>query len=232
MGINIATTCLLMGLPTVIYTMFGGVQAVTWTDVKQMVVIVFGLVAVLVAADRQPAADRERVRRAAPRRHDRTTADLRLPFRSRQPLHVLVGHDRLALPVHVLLRHGPEPGAALPDRAIGGRGARVAVHERLLEDSAAGARAARRRLRVRVLPVLADADALQHRAPAAGRRPAPEDRSTRSSKPASTTRRRCGSSRPSRWPRRATATMPRRSRSPPLRSPAGTARCGPSGSRP
>ena len=26
-----------------VYTMFGGVQAVTWTDVKQMVLIVFGL---------------------------------------------------------------------------------------------------------------------------------------------------------------------------------------------
>jgi SSS family solute:Na+ symporter len=48
MGTNIATTCLLMGLPTVLYTMFGGVQAVTWTDVKQMFVIVFSLLTVLV----------------------------------------------------------------------------------------------------------------------------------------------------------------------------------------
>src|SRR5688500_19837302 len=30
----------LIGIPTVIYTMFGGVQAVTWADVKQMVLIV------------------------------------------------------------------------------------------------------------------------------------------------------------------------------------------------
>jgi Na+/proline symporter len=28
---------------TTLYTMFGGVQAVTWTDVKQMVVILLGL---------------------------------------------------------------------------------------------------------------------------------------------------------------------------------------------
>jgi solute:Na+ symporter, SSS family len=45
MGIDVTTTCLLIGAPTAIYTMFGGVQAVTWTDVKQMVLIVFGLLA-------------------------------------------------------------------------------------------------------------------------------------------------------------------------------------------
>jgi Na+/proline symporter len=49
MGVDVTTTCLLMGLPTAVYTMFGGVQAVTWTDVKQMVLIVFGLVAAIVA---------------------------------------------------------------------------------------------------------------------------------------------------------------------------------------
>ena len=48
MNTDVTTTCLLMGLPTAIYTMFGGVQAVTWTDVKQMFLIVFGLLAVAV----------------------------------------------------------------------------------------------------------------------------------------------------------------------------------------
>lgn len=38
----------LIGVPTVIYTMIGGVQAVTWADVKQMVVIVTALVAMVV----------------------------------------------------------------------------------------------------------------------------------------------------------------------------------------
>ena len=38
----------LIGVPTVIYTMIGGVQAVTWADVKQMVVIVAALVAVVI----------------------------------------------------------------------------------------------------------------------------------------------------------------------------------------
>src|ERR687897_530346 len=45
MRVDVTTTCLLMGVPTAVYTMFGGVQAVTWTDVKQMFLIVFGLFA-------------------------------------------------------------------------------------------------------------------------------------------------------------------------------------------
>ena len=46
---NLTLTILSIGLPTAIYTMVGGVQAVTWTDVKQMAVIVVGLVAVVIA---------------------------------------------------------------------------------------------------------------------------------------------------------------------------------------
>ena len=48
MGISITNTVLLIALPTAVYTMFGGVQAVTWTDVKQVVLIVFGLLATAV----------------------------------------------------------------------------------------------------------------------------------------------------------------------------------------
>ena len=48
LGTDLTTTVLLIGVPTAIYTMFGGVQAVTWTDVKQMALIVFGLVAAVV----------------------------------------------------------------------------------------------------------------------------------------------------------------------------------------
>ncbi len=40
---NLAVTALAIGVPTTLYTMFGGVQAVTWADVKQMVVIVGGV---------------------------------------------------------------------------------------------------------------------------------------------------------------------------------------------
>ena len=48
MGISVTNTVLLTAVPTIVYTMFGGVQAVAWTDVKQMVLIVAGLVAAVV----------------------------------------------------------------------------------------------------------------------------------------------------------------------------------------
>ena len=48
LGISVTNTVLLIALPTALYTMFGGVQAVAWTDVKQIVLIVFGLIAAIV----------------------------------------------------------------------------------------------------------------------------------------------------------------------------------------
>ena len=47
-GWSLLWSVALMGVPTVIYTMIGGVQAVTWVDVKQMGLIVFALIAVIV----------------------------------------------------------------------------------------------------------------------------------------------------------------------------------------
>src|SRR5437879_5296763 len=46
-GWSLLWSVALMGIPTVIYTMIGGVQAVTWVDVKQIALIVFALIAVL-----------------------------------------------------------------------------------------------------------------------------------------------------------------------------------------
>ena len=43
LGWNEIVTILVIGLTTTLYTMFGGVQAVTWMDVKQMVLIITGL---------------------------------------------------------------------------------------------------------------------------------------------------------------------------------------------
>ena len=42
LGWSLPLTILAIGIPTTLYTMFGGVQAVTWADVKQMVVIMGG----------------------------------------------------------------------------------------------------------------------------------------------------------------------------------------------
>ena len=49
LGWNLTLTILAIGVPTAIYTMIGGVQAVTWTDVKQMAIIVTGLLAAIIA---------------------------------------------------------------------------------------------------------------------------------------------------------------------------------------
>jgi len=46
-GWSISMTVLILGVPMVFYTVFGGVQAVAWTDVKQMVIIVAGLFAAI-----------------------------------------------------------------------------------------------------------------------------------------------------------------------------------------
>ncbi|HEY8551100.1 MAG TPA: sodium:solute symporter [Vicinamibacterales bacterium] len=50
---NLTLTVLAMGVPAVLYTILGGVQAVTWADVKQMAIIVlgvFGAIVVLIAS--------------------------------------------------------------------------------------------------------------------------------------------------------------------------------------
>ena len=57
LGWNETATVLVMGLTTVVYTMFGGVQAVTWTDVKQMVVIFIGMGVCMVVIFSQFPAD-------------------------------------------------------------------------------------------------------------------------------------------------------------------------------
>lgn len=47
-GIPLVWAVALIGVPTVVYTMIGGVQAVAWADVKQMVLIVIALVAIML----------------------------------------------------------------------------------------------------------------------------------------------------------------------------------------
>ena len=50
LDLSVTATALLITVPAVAYTMVGGVQAVTWTDVKIMGLIVFGLFAVIATA--------------------------------------------------------------------------------------------------------------------------------------------------------------------------------------
>jgi SSS family transporter len=59
-GWSLPWSIALIGVPTVIYTMVGGVQAVTWVDVKQMFLIVGALLAIVVVLVVQlPVAPRE-----------------------------------------------------------------------------------------------------------------------------------------------------------------------------
>ncbi|MGD9524876.1 MAG: sodium:solute symporter [Gemmatimonadales bacterium] len=46
-GWDLTWSVAMIGIPTVLYTMIGGVQAVTWADVKQMVLIVGALLAIV-----------------------------------------------------------------------------------------------------------------------------------------------------------------------------------------
>jgi SSS family solute:Na+ symporter len=50
LGLSVTATALLIALPAVLYTMVGGVQAVAWTDVKTMALIVISLFAVIAVA--------------------------------------------------------------------------------------------------------------------------------------------------------------------------------------
>ena len=93
--------------------MFGGVQAVAWTDVKQMFVIVVGVVAAVVVL----ILGLPRRRRSASALHlAGATGRLQtidFSFDLDEDLHVLVGHDRRPVPDAVVLRQRSEPGAAL-----------------------------------------------------------------------------------------------------------------------
>ena len=156
--------------------MFGGVQAVAWTDVKQMGVIVAGVCAVVVALvlglPREVSlGDALHIAGAAGR-----LKTLDFSFNLTEKYTVWSGDDRRAVPDAVVLRLRPEPGAALPDREVDRRGAQLADDERVRQDPAPGAHPAHRRARVRLLPVRAAARALQpgppgrrwRRAPRAG----------------------------------------------------------------
>ena len=62
-GIPLVWSVALIGIPTVIYTMLGGVQAVAWADVKQMVLIIIALFAIMaVLVVRMPVSPNDALR--------------------------------------------------------------------------------------------------------------------------------------------------------------------------
>ena len=161
---NLTLTIMAIGLPTALYTIVGGVQAVTWTDVKQMVVIIAGVVAAVIALivglpDDVSVGGALQVAGAAGRLN---TIDF--TFRLDADLHVLVGPARRLVPDAVVFRLRSEPGAALPDGEVDRRGPSVAADERVLQDPSAGTRAAHRRAGLCLLPVQSAAHAVQRQA--------------------------------------------------------------------
>src|SRR5215470_14400574 len=48
LGWTLPVTVLVICVPMILYTTIGGVQAVAWTDVKQMFIVVFGMSAAVV----------------------------------------------------------------------------------------------------------------------------------------------------------------------------------------
>ena len=81
LGWNLTLTVLAIGVPTVIYTMVGGVQAVTWTDVKQMVIIVVGILCGRRDSDSRAAGRHEPRLGAARGRRGGEDASARFPLR-------------------------------------------------------------------------------------------------------------------------------------------------------
>ena len=98
LGWNLTLTVLAIGVPTAVYTMFGGVQAVAWTDVKQMAVIVFGVLAAVVVLIAGLPARRVARPGAAHRGRGRPAPDARLLVQLHREVHRLVGHARRPVP--------------------------------------------------------------------------------------------------------------------------------------
>ena len=234
LGWNVTATALLIAMPAVVYTMFGGVQAVTWTDVKQMVLIVVGPVRrdrrlLVLGLPDGVGIHRRRCGIAGATGRLQTfdfTFDLtnQYTFWSGTIAALFLfcsyfGTDQSQVQRYLTARSVDEARA-------------VAADERLLEDSAAGARAAARRVRVRVLRVHAAAAAVQPRARGAAASRARRPRSTRRSRREfdaafeARTRRRARRS-PRRAQRRRARGSPRRAGVP----RAGGRRCRPSAPR-
>ena len=117
LGWSVTLTTLLILVPAVIYTMLGGVQAVTWTDVKTMSLTVFALVIAMVFLVMGLPSGVRVDDALAIAGGDRTAQRLRFQIHAVRDLHVLVGHAGWLVPDVVVFRLRPESGAALPHRA-------------------------------------------------------------------------------------------------------------------
>ena len=163
LGWTLPVTVLVICIPMILYTTIGGVQAVAWTDVKQMFVVVFGMLAavgILLYGILQHVGFSDALHLAG------ATGRLKaidFRFDLRETYTFWSGMLGGLFSDAVVFRLRSEPGAALPDGEIGGRSAALAADERLRQDPAPVADPHERRARLRVLPVPGAADAVQPR---------------------------------------------------------------------
>ena len=183
LGWDLSATTLAIALPAVVYTMFGGVQAVTWTDVKIMGLIVFGLFAVMATAiiglpSGVGLMDGMSVAAATGRLR---TFDFSFDLTNQYTF----WSGMIAALFLFCSYFGTDQSQVQRylTAQVGGRSAAFAADERLLEDSAAAAGAAARRARLRLLRLHAAAAPLQLRAGRAAPSRQPRRRRTPRSKP-------------------------------------------------
>ena len=161
-------------VPMIVYTTIGGVQAVAWTDVKQMFIVVGGHVGGRRASCCYGILQRRQFRAgAAPGRRDRAAQGGRLQVRSARDLHVLVGMiGGLFLMLSYFGCDQSQVQRYLTAKSID-EARQLAADERLRQDPAAAADPGDRRPGVRVLPVPDAADAVQPRRTTPRSRPSP-----------------------------------------------------------
>ena len=87
LGWSLPVTVLVICIPMIAYTTIGGVQAVAWTDVKQMFIVVGGMSAAIVILLYGILAARELRPGAAPRRGDRAPGRARFLVQPQRDLH-------------------------------------------------------------------------------------------------------------------------------------------------
>ena len=160
-------------VPMIIYTTIGGVQAVAWTDVKQMFIVVGGMAAavgILIYGITREVSFGHALQLAG------ATGRLKaidFKFDVRETYTFWSGMLGGLFLMLVVFRLRSKPGAAVPHGEVDRRSASVAPDERLRENSAAAADSDDRRAGVRLLPVSDAADALQpHLRRAGGGEPA------------------------------------------------------------
>ena len=171
LGWRLPVTVLVICVPMILYTSVGGVQAVAWTDVKQMFIVVGGMIAavviLLLGIPREVSFVHALQLAGATGRLK--AIDFR--FDLRRDLHLLVGLlGGLFLMLSYFGCDQSQVQRYLTAKSDG-RSAQLAADERLREDPAAVAGPGHRRPGVRLLSVPDAADAVQpHLRCADGRR--------------------------------------------------------------